>query len=210
MANKIRTIEDLFGHYGEPVSGDPAVDQERLSRRVYRDTDCGAWAVVIPPGKREVGTRREVWTAYITPSIVGPRVGRVRRKGCAGIPANKAPDYVRGYLLLDEHNSIPLTYEQVGALATDDNTDILRVTDTGKGMIKVVFCVQAPITKTHRGGLILGSIVEGSDVEIKMELFFPFTKGTLKGAIQSIEEEADFYWWLDNPDPDDPDHPGDQ
>lgn len=208
MANKIRTTKDLFRHYGEPVSGDPAVDQQRLSRRIYKSTDCGAWAVVIPPGKRKVGTRREVWTAHITPSIVGPRVGRVRKQGCATVSANEAPDYVRGYLLLNEHNSIPLTYEQIGALAPNDH--ILRVTDTGKGMIKIAFGVQAPITKTHRGGVLLGSTVEGSTVEIHRELFFPFTQKTLERVIQDIEEEADYYWRRDNLGPDDPDHPGDQ
>ena len=51
----------------------------------------------------------------------------------------------------------------------------------------------------HCTGIKVGSIVEGSDVEIgPQELDFPFTSDDLDKAIESINDEAVFYWKRDN------------
>jgi hypothetical protein len=48
-------------------------------------------------------------------------------------------------------------------------------------------------------GLKIGSIVEGSDVEIGPEqLLFPFTEEDLDRIVSSVNEEACFYWERDN------------
>lgn len=48
-------------------------------------------------------------------------------------------------------------------------------------------------------GIEIGSIVEGSDVEVGPEcLDFPFTKQELDGAVKRIDDEAKFYWERDN------------
>ena len=48
-------------------------------------------------------------------------------------------------------------------------------------------------------GIKVGSIVEGSDVEIgPRELLFPFSGKDLDAAIQGIDDEASFYWDRDN------------
>lgn len=50
-------------------------------------------------------------------------------------------------------------------------------------------------------GIEIGSIVEGSDVEIGPEfLKFPFTEKELWDTVEQINEEASFYWKRDNED----------
>jgi hypothetical protein len=48
-------------------------------------------------------------------------------------------------------------------------------------------------------GIEIGSIVEGSDVEIGPEfLKFPFSKDDFWQTVENINNEADFYWKRDN------------
>ncbi len=48
-------------------------------------------------------------------------------------------------------------------------------------------------------GLTIGSIVEGSDVEVRpVSLSFPFNEDQLDKGIEDIDTEADFYWQRDN------------
>jgi len=48
-------------------------------------------------------------------------------------------------------------------------------------------------------GIDIGSIVEGSDVEVgPIALHFPFTSMQLDEAVKEINDEADFYWKRDN------------
>jgi hypothetical protein len=50
-------------------------------------------------------------------------------------------------------------------------------------------------------GLKIGSIVEGSEVEVgPEELLFPFSQKDLDKAVNNINEEASFYWKRDNTD----------
>lgn len=45
------------------------------------------------------------------------------------------------------------------------------------------------------GGVVIGSIVEGSDAEVQPKvLLFPFTQEHLDWAVEQIEEEADRLW----------------
>lgn len=48
-------------------------------------------------------------------------------------------------------------------------------------------------------GIKIGSIVEGSDVEIGPELIrFPFSSGDLWETVEDINKQASFYWERDN------------
>ncbi len=48
-------------------------------------------------------------------------------------------------------------------------------------------------------GVAVGSIVEGSDVEVgPTDLAFPFTAAEWDKAVEGINDEADFYWHRDN------------
>lgn len=48
-------------------------------------------------------------------------------------------------------------------------------------------------------GIEIGSIVEGSDVEVGPEfLSFPFTEDDLDRTVKGIDDEASFYWERDN------------
>jgi len=54
-------------------------------------------------------------------------------------------------------------------------------------------------------GVKLGSIVEGSDVEIEASfLSFPFTSDDYDDAIQYVEGEAEREWLLANGEPEEP------
>jgi hypothetical protein len=51
----------------------------------------------------------------------------------------------------------------------------------------------------HCEGLKIGSIVEGSDVEVgPIELLFPFEETELDAAVKALNDEASFYWERDN------------
>lgn len=48
-------------------------------------------------------------------------------------------------------------------------------------------------------GIQIGSIVEGSDVEVDSEpLMFPFTEEQFDATVKAVDDEADFYWKRDN------------
>lgn len=50
-------------------------------------------------------------------------------------------------------------------------------------------------------GIEIGSIVEGSDVEVgPYFLRFPFTEEQFEEAVKSVDDEAHFYWGRDNTD----------
>ena len=218
MMTTIRNTADLLNVYGEGSDNNPEEDERRLDRRVYKSTACGAWAKLLPPGYQRVGTRRGTWTVRITNSIVGPKCYNVRRKGRRAIVTADAPEYVRQFLLptetlpephrkgFDPHTMHNITWEQLVDLPIEGGIE--RVTKR-RGALLVTFTLDEPVLKPHQGGVLLGSIVEGSDAEIPArELLFPFTEEALDKVLEGIEDEVDFFWRRDNLDPDDPEWPG--
>ena len=60
---------------------------------------------------------------------------------------------------------------------------------------------QSNLTDPDIVGIEIGSIVEGSDVEVgPIFLRFPFTEDALDDALKSVNDEACFYWDRDNVD----------
>jgi hypothetical protein len=188
---KIRSQEDLAEALGASNS-----TEEGISHRVYKDTDCGAWVKLLEPGMDEVGKRKETWTALINPSIVGPRVVKVRKNGCRSIDPLEAPQYVKDYLQLTKDRGIE------GEKNFNEFVDRLHLSPDAvenmvpKGIgIRVIFHVDAPVFKKHGGGIRIGSIVEGTDAEVTpVELLYPFTKDDLDKAIERVEIEASHIW----------------
>lgn len=78
-------------------------------------------------------------------------------------------------LILEDGNDIYYESEKANDEATLDRTDVI--------------------------GMEIGSIVEGSDVEIDGVLpKFPFTSEDLWETVKNVNEEASFYWKRDNED----------
>lgn len=198
----IRNTTDLFKLFG--------VDSEaRLSRRLYKDTECGAWAKLVPPGKRKVGTRRETWTARVTNSIVGPKCFYVRKKGGKTMSSIEAPMEVQTYMTMG--SSLPfkkgdaqtlqlISWEGIcdlspeGQVRDPHRANLLKVTRRGS-TVYVTFEVPVAVMEAHDGGVLIGSIVEGSDAEVMPEeLIFPFTEEELDRAVQNVEDDADMLW----------------
>ena len=194
----IRNTAELLNHFG--------VENERqLDRAIYKNTECGAWAKLVAPGARKVGTRSETWTAKVRMSIAGAVCASVRKKGGKTLPSTDAPSYVQEFLLLDStfpephQKGLPqlmhsVTWEQLRDMPADGDR-IVKNTQSGPLTLFITFMVDAPVVKTHRGGVLFGSIVEGSDAEVwPEELLFPFSPDDLDRAIENIEEEADRLW----------------
>lgn len=67
-----------------------------------------------------------------------------------------------------------------------------RIYEGSKGWEALTF--DSPVV-----GVTVGSIVEGSDVEVcPRYLDFPFTAAQWGEAVEGVEDEADFYWRRDN------------
>ena len=184
----ITSLTDLFEHFG--------VDSvERLSRALYKNTDCGAWCSIVKPGKVQTGTRTETWTANICRSIAGPVPVTVRKAHCKAVTRADFPQYVKDFLLLyGQKSEMEVTWD---LLVTLDSTNpgIVKVTNISDTEMFVTFEVQAPVFKTHTGGITIGSIVEGSDAGVlPSTLHFPFSADDLDAVIQGIEDEADRLW----------------
>ena len=186
--------------------------EESLSRAVYKGTDCGAWLEVIEPGYYATGKRSTVWTATINRSILGGVVVAIRQKGRKTMTLydhktgeNPWPKTVKDYLLADDRGVMRLDPEDglgnarevrelLNSLKVGDDT--LRVTRRCLQVI-VTFKVGMPVLKAHNGGIRIGTIVEGSDVEPlvqPVELYFPFTPQKWGETVGDIESEAT-YWW---------------
>jgi len=188
---KIRSLKDVASHLGANDSTEASI-----SHRVYKDTDCGAWVEEVEPGVDEVGKRKETWTALINPSIVGPTVIKTRKNGCRSMDPLGAPKYVKDYLCMEKTRHIE------GEKNFDEFVDRLHLSpDAVKNMVPrgigilVTFEVEAPVLKKHRGGILIGSIVEGTDAEVTpRRLLYPFDDTDLDDAVKCIEVEAQHIW----------------
>lgn len=193
----IRNTPELLNHF--------SVENERqLSRAIYQNTECGAWAKLVAPGERKVGTRPETWTAKINMSIPGALCVSVRKQGGKSMVSTDAPRHVEEFLLLGStlpephRKGLPqlmhhVTFEQLRDMKVEGS--VKRVTQRGPLTLFITFTVDAPVLKKHEGGVLFGSIVEGSDAEVMPEeLLFPIAPSELDRAIESIEDEADWLW----------------
>jgi hypothetical protein len=183
---------------------------ESIGRRAYKDTTCGAWVQRIGRGRTQVGSTRETWTARINRSIVGGVVVSVRKRGATALglaQRDEWPEHVGEYLWADGRGIIRLDPADVAAnavlvrgmldgLTADNDADIVRVTRRALVVI-VTFVVDRPTWRPHDGGVLVGTIVEGSDVEPLVqpeELLYPFTGKRWDETIQRLEFEADHHW----------------
>jgi hypothetical protein len=190
----LATLADVALYLGanEPTN-------ESLSRRVYKDTDCGAWAKV-EEGTQVLRKRMQEWVATLRVGINGVHVVKLRRVGYGATELEKVPPRVREYLQVAEgqRSLTTLTREDFDGLKEDESQGggegVLRVTVRSELEKVATFRVEVPQT---RQGLyfLCGSIVEGSDAEVTAApVWLPCKPEEIDTALQYVEEEADRIW----------------
>lgn len=174
----IRAPEDVFAHFGADYDTEKneAQNNERLSRRMYKDTECGAWAEVVT----HTPTRQEwqTWTGRYA-RIDG--VWQLSSISQDGTPAELSVHggQVREYFWPDAESVAVYLAEKAGGASEYEATEevlILRPQES-------VFLFR------------VGSIVEGIDAEVPAEeVALPCTPADLDRAVARVEDEATFLW----------------
>lgn len=187
----IRNVDDLCTYTGyDTLRG--------LSKWAYRNTDCGAW---LQTACELRSTRQEEWTATIMPTILGPRVISLRRRGCRTVYTGRHPETGEGhdavpvevmdFLHMDECGQTRLTREEYDRIGEDANSSILRVWQHRYGK-RVRFRVSVD---EYAPCVNIGSIVEGVDeCPETRTLFYPFTSEELESALSAVDSEAADIW----------------
>lgn len=196
----ITSIEDLSEHVGAFAD-----TMRAISRRVYKDTACGAWVEEVRPFPKKMLS--QTWRAKLKLSILGITVyslGPCRRtvrvpgpQGFLRVPApvleylHLRPGSVRMWLDDNSLENARQCRELWGSLKTDAEQ---RVTERG-GFKYVTFRVDVPSKQLNKGGVRVGSIVEGVEEYAKpQELLFPFAEEDWDAAVQAVEDDTKRIW----------------
>lgn len=176
----IKTIEDVFEHFyatWEPES-DLKRNNDLLSRRLYKDTNCGAWATTYPPGERKVGSVKETWTCEYR------KVDGLWERGLLSFNGDrvidsKAPRAVIDYFWPEDC----------------DLQAFLQDYSKGRSSFEMTETIDVPVMAKHNGYFLVGSIVEGTDAEITASpVYLPCKAEDLDCAVRYVEDEASLVW----------------
>lgn len=187
----ITTFLELFEHLGADYDAEaPLKDNEkRLSRRVYKDTSCGAWASLVPPGEHAVGKTLEKWAVSYQKVEGAEDKIRVVLKGPPGAAVTP---WILDYFMAK------IDPDGGGGLVSmmDWPTVVVVTTSDGEGGAREAECdVEVPVMAPHTGGVVFGSIVEGTDADVTGdEILFPTTTTEVDRALQYVEEMAEEIW----------------
>jgi hypothetical protein len=186
-----------FLGWGDFDPDDPELDYERLfkhyDRRVYKSTACGAWMVAIPPGERKVGEEKQTWHAQIVQD--GDKAKVISLKKGAEEPAwSDIPKRVLEYFLLEEGDQpriMGFPWSRVRELSDDEDNMYDHLEEKTIATCKI----DVPKYEPHRGGVQIGSIVEGAEQTCEVqELYWPFTHEEFHQAVKAVEAEAHDIW----------------
>ena len=189
--------EDVLRYFG-------AKDEAQFSKAIYKSTSCGAWAK-FEKWSEFVCKEKETWTARFTKGINGIHLVGGWASSTTSmtefIPQDKLPSDVRLYCGLENDTSkTSLTDEDWQNFEPDKLKDLIVINESP--ICKLLTFTFERDKMENREGLVLGSIVEGSDAEVTPErLAFPFTDKDFDQAIKNIEFEADMLWKEANGDP---------
>lgn len=188
----IRTAEDVFNHFGADYDPEKSLEENNrwLSRRIYKDTSCGAWAMVDSrPGMEAC---RGLFSAHYAKvdgiwELVCIYRHRVFSDVAEPLGLDVHPD-VRRYFWLEGDGAMQefLDEQADGRFFwTSDKQDVEWMKPTG----------------TMRLEFICGSIVEGSDAEVTASpVTLPCAPESLDAAIQYVEDEVETLWNEAHPD----------
>ncbi|CAB4126781.1 hypothetical protein UFOVP75_32 [uncultured Caudovirales phage] len=153
-------IADYFGAF-KPTN-------ESLSRRVYKDTECGAWAKVIT--RTKVDGKVENWQVRYA-RVDG--VWTVIDCNCTGIARNwsDVPAEVRAYFWPNA--------EEVNTYLSETCPSAVEHTESAHILVKYI--------DGEENVFIVGSIAEGTDAEFARQLVLPATPQEVDDAIKDVE-----------------------
>jgi hypothetical protein len=179
----IKNHADLAAHLG---ANEPTEDS--ISRRVYKDTSCGAWAHLedaIPTGRDETWS----WLFDIRQTIVGTVLVRVRRIQDRQWTAPKdAPQEVLECILGHE-------FRGGRCILTDEETIQFVKGNPPQHPHKYFRCKATTYSGGYSPGVSFGSIVEGVEQCTTVHtVAYPCTGEDIDRALQAVEDEARDIW----------------
>jgi len=165
------TLADVCAHLG---ATHPTNDS--LSHRVYKDTECGAWAKVKERTKYK--TRREKWTVrYVKVDGVWQVLSAFRNN--RPVELSVMPANVREFFLVGSDSMQDDVAALAAPAASYEHTEAMESKyPTGTELV-----------------FIVGSIVEGTDAEVQpVEVPLPASSKRIDMAITSVEAGARELW----------------
>lgn len=171
----IATIEDVADHLG---AGHPTT--ESISRAVYKNTDCGAWAAVETRAKVE--KRTETWRVRYARVEGAWQVLSAERDGTP-VEFSAMPLSVRNYFYVTPCANgahFEAVLKELAGPASDYEAAATEPWEYPVGQEVVFRC---------------GSIVEGCDGEVfASPVTLPCAAKDIDAAIQYVEDEAALLW----------------
>ena len=200
MRKTIRTPEDVAEHFGADLDGLEQGEgrlealNRRLSRRLYKDTSCGAWGKLHEEIKA-VGLHSTSWTAVFVNCANGVAIHSVSRSHGKVVAIKDLPWAVKTYHCIGvrdlEGSIVPI------AESFKDLIDIFERENQPYQMvavdrIRVSFKVDLPrATKKVMVFRCGSSIVEGSEAEAQpIEVILPCTPEDLDEAVNNVEDQV--------------------
>lgn len=188
----IRTAEDVFDHFGADYDPEKPLEENNrwLSRRIYKDTACGAWAMVnSSPGMEAC---RGLFSGHYAKvdgmwELVSIFRHRVFSPAAEPLGLDVHPDVRRYFWPESGEGMQEYLNERAGGhfFWTSKTEDVEWMQPTG----------------TTRLEFICGSIVEGSDAEVTANpVTLPCSPSSLDAAVQYVEDEVETLWNEAHPD----------
>lgn len=177
-AKTIQTPEQVAAHFGADFDAAQTAEQNnaRLSRRIYKDTECGAWAEVV----RQDITHREQqeWTARYTKVESAWQLLSLVRDGDA-VEFSVHGGQVREYFF------------PTGI----DMSEFLDGEAKGAADLTLTDTVEIKVKTGEEWVFRCGSIVEGVDAEVMPEeVVLPCVPSDLDRAVKAVEDAAKSLW----------------
>jgi hypothetical protein len=174
--NDILTPQDVYAHFdcSRP-------DNESLSRRVYKATECGAWAKMVE--EDEVEWKNETWSCDYRKVDVLWVLHELRAPSGDVVALADAPKDVRDY------------FWPADALSAEGLQEGLCDAFGDVGSHTAVESLRVGYPRGMRWVFIVGSIVEGTDAEVAPErVALPCTGAALDAAVAAVEAGAEEIW----------------
>ena len=183
-AGKVETVKDVFDFFDADFTGYESmeVNNKRLSRRVYKDTSCGAWAQVeVKPDTKRC---TETWSVRYA-KIDGRWTLVSYLTGGAVIELADVPTTVINYFwptaMLEDNDELQGVLDRL----SDHRSDFVETYTFDN--------IRRP-TGGQEITLHIGSIVEGIDAATQDSVTLPTTKRELRLMVEDIERQAKELW----------------
>ncbi len=188
----IKSLKDLAD-----VIGANRPDLKSIEHRLYKDTSCGAWINSFKPGHIKGAEKEKTIKAHGRKGLGGiywTLFTMNGRKITDDAIIKRVVEYARAFKSPNGFRSTNKILSVIDKALTEPS-DRFTVRKIGKVKRIVTFKLSVAPLKKHKGGVKIGSIVEGVDHGTGThELFFPFTEKTWWEAVKEVEDEAKDIW----------------